>query len=143
MFWDASAIMAVILEEPRSETIISFFKKDMEGMAAWWGTKVECHSSISRLRRMEIISDDGKESAVEILSRIQMKLTEIFPSEEIRDEAIGLIHKHPLKTGDTLQLASALIWADHHPAGKQFVCLDDRLRKAAALEGFTLIPPKL
>lgn len=41
---------------------------------------------------------------------------------------------------DALQLAAALDWCDGNTCGESFVCLDDRLRGAAALEGFRVLP---
>ena len=45
--------------------------------------------------------------------------------------------------GDSLQLAAALVWADHRPTGLGFACLDRRLRRAAAQEGFEVLPMAL
>lgn len=47
---------------------------------------------------------------------------------------------HPLRAADSLQLAAAFVWANGHPAGHHFVCLDERLRQAAIQEGFIVLP---
>ncbi len=109
-------------------------------MAVWWGTEVECHSAISRLHRMLIINQGQAESARELPAALKIYWEEIAPDDNVRLEAIRQIHRHPLKAADGLQLAAAMIWANHRPAGKYFVCLDDRLREVARIEGFLLVP---
>lgn len=39
-----------------------------------------------------------------------------------------------------LQLAAALLWAREIRGGRDFVCLHERLRIAAILEGFQVLP---
>jgi hypothetical protein len=39
-----------------------------------------------------------------------------------------------------LALAAALVWAGGRPARHGLVCLDERLREAAAREGFAILP---
>lgn len=142
-FWDASAITPIVSTEPFSAAIISFSRLEKEPMTVWWGTAIECNSAISRLLRTSVMSLDQAEGARNLLDGIRTKWEEIIPSEEIRDKAIILLKKYALKAGDALQLAAALLWAGHKPSGKQFVCLDDRLREAAQLEGFNLFPEKM
>jgi len=47
-----------------------------------------------------------------------------------------LLRVHPLRAGDSLQLAAAIIAAEHEPATLEFVSLDERLNEAASREGF-------
>jgi hypothetical protein len=47
---------------------------------------------------------------------------------------------HPLRALDALQLATALVWSQGHGGTRHFVCLDQRLREAAQMEGFTVVP---
>jgi hypothetical protein len=51
-----------------------------------------------------------------------------------------LLAGHELSGADSLQLAAALIWAGDSPAGRTFVCLDNKLRAAAQREGFLILP---
>jgi hypothetical protein len=55
-------------------------------------------------------------------------------------KALRLLGVHPLRAADALQLAAALILVRDDPAGRAFVCLDERLREAALLEGFRVLP---
>ncbi len=65
----------------------------------------------------------------------------IAPTLRLRDRAGRLVAAHPLRAGDALQLAAALMWCDDAPsAATPFVCLDQRLRDAARREGFAILP---
>jgi hypothetical protein len=50
------------------------------------------------------------------------------------------VRTHPLRAGDALQLAAALVACGERPEALPFVCLDDRLRDAARREGFAVLP---
>jgi hypothetical protein len=65
---------------------------------------------------------------------------EVEPAAALRERAVRLLSSHNLRAADALQLAAALVWAEERPAGRVFVCLDARLREAARLDGFTVLP---
>lgn len=50
-----------------------------------------------------------------------------------------LLRLHPLRAADALQLAAALVLAEHDPRTLPFVTLDERLALAAEQEGFELM----
>jgi hypothetical protein len=64
---------------------------------------------------------------------------EIVPTDAVRRTAERLLRAHPLRAADSLQLAAALIAADHDPTSLEIVCLDDRLSTAARREGFSVL----
>jgi hypothetical protein len=47
---------------------------------------------------------------------------------------------HALRAADSLQLAAALVAAEHDPRSLRFVALDHRLAEAARREGFEVVP---
>ena len=49
-----------------------------------------------------------------------------------------MLRVHSLRAADSLQLAAALVAADHDPASLQVVSLDQRLNDALYQEGFLL-----
>jgi uncharacterized protein len=61
------------------------------------------------------------------------------PADAVRRTAERLLRVHPLRCADSLQLAAALISADHDPATLEIVCLDARLTGAARREGFAVL----
>ncbi len=65
---------------------------------------------------------------------------EILPLESIRQQAQRLIGAHRLRAADAFQLAAAIVWHQQFSGTASFVSLDDRLRLAAALEGFRVMP---
>jgi hypothetical protein len=64
----------------------------------------------------------------------------VEPTDDVRIHALRVLRLHPLRAADALQLAAAIVWCRARPYGAAFVCLDDRLRGAAAREGFTVEP---
>ena len=75
-----------------------------------------------------------------ILDRLRASWLEIEPSEALRHGAMRLLRVHPLRAGDALQLAAALVWAGTG-TGLGFVTLDPRLADAARAEGFDVVMP--
>jgi predicted nucleic acid-binding protein len=75
-----------------------------------------------------------------ILRSLVASSTEVPPTEEVRVSAEHLVSKYVLRAADSLQLAAALAWRQGYTEGASFVTLDGRLRLAAALEGFRVLP---
>jgi len=142
-FWDSTAILPLLLNGPISDELISLLRAEKGKMIVWWGATIECSSAISRLRRMNFLDQDGEAKAREMLRVLQHSWQEISPLDDVREEAIKVVHRYPLKPAESLQLAAAVIWTNHHPAGKRFVSLDGWLREAAITEGFVLIPESI
>ena len=138
-FWDSSAILPLCLKESATDTVGRLLKTD-EDIVVWWATRVECLSAISRRRREGILSINAELKAKKVLSALSAEWSEVQPSDLVRQRAERLLMVHPLRAGDSLQLAAALIWAGEMPQGLQLVCLDQNLREAAFKEGFTAIP---
>lgn len=57
-FWDSSALVTLLLEQPRSAHARTLAAEDGE-MMVWWGSAVECASAIARLHRDGQLSMDG------------------------------------------------------------------------------------
>lgn len=53
--------------------------------------------------------------------------------------ALDLLARHPLRAGDAVQLASCLRLRQRLSIAVQFVAYDDRLLKAAQLEGVAIL----
>jgi predicted nucleic acid-binding protein len=110
-------------------------------MIAWWASPVECGSAVHRLRREGTF---GAEEAAQVLTALTAAFDAanvVQPGDDVAATALRLLAVHPLRAGDALQLAAALVWAQgSRPGGREFVCLDDRLRTAATLEGFHVVP---
>ncbi len=104
-------------------------------MAVWWGTPVECTSGIARLQREGVLTAGEARSATHSLLHLADSWWPVQPTEWVAELAQRLVRVHPLRAGDSLQLAAALIWAGEVRAGAVMVTLDRRLAVAADLEG--------
>ena len=49
-FWDASALVPLVLDQPRTARARALYTSDPE-LVVWWGSPIECASAISRLHR--------------------------------------------------------------------------------------------
>jgi len=138
-FWDASAIIPLLLEETDRATLLRILEQDPV-MLAWWGTPVECMSAIARREREGAMTRADVTSALAQLRAIGDAWQEVLPSEAVRTAAQRLLRVHALRTADALQLAAAVVASEHEPASLPFVSMDQRLNDAATREGFHVLP---
>lgn len=139
MFWDSSALVPLLLPEDRSAALTAELLADKEP-TIWWATPLECQSAIQRRHREALLSSAELAVATERLRALIELLNTVAPTDDVRRRAARLVAVHPLRAADALQLAAALIWCEEQPHGEKFVSLDERLRRAAASEGFDLVP---
>src|SRR5207253_8552970 len=139
IFWDASAIIPLLVHESSSDSVADVVGRDPR-MTVWWGTLVECQSALARGERLARLSAAAADSARRDLRVLGHGWTEIEPSDLVRDRAGGFLRAYPLRAADALQLAAAVVWADGR-RGEAFMTLDNRLAAAALAEGFELPLP--
>ena len=65
-FWDASAVVPLVVSEPPSDALIGLLEADA-AMVVWWGTPVEIASALARREREGALSADGATRALERL----------------------------------------------------------------------------
>ncbi len=134
-FWDSSAVAPLLFPEEASKLRLSQVAAG-DSMLVWWAVSVECMSAIQRRARSGLLSEAEANAAIKNLRVMENTWTEIAPTAELRQEAERLLLTHPLRAADALQLAAAIIGADHEPDGMIFYTGDARLAEAAAKEGF-------
>ena len=139
-FWDASAVVPLLHEEPASPACRSALGEDPD-VAVWWGTEVECVSAIGRGERSAALGPVEVQRALQRLNDLGQRWVEIQPVGSVRTTARRLLRLHPLRSADALQLAAAIVCAEGEPGVLPFVCLDARLADAARREGFTVLEP--
>ncbi|PYO57432.1 MAG: PIN domain-containing protein [Candidatus Rokuibacteriota bacterium] len=110
------------------------------GLVLWWASSVECQSAVFRRHREGELPLSALNEALVRLKALVDNADVVAPTDRVRERAGRLLAAHPLRAGDALQLAAALIWCNETPQGDSFVSLDDRLREAARREGFALVP---
>ena len=136
-FWDSSALVPLLVREPRTSALSALYKQD-PAVLAWWGSEIECASAIGRLERAGALDVDSAEHALSRLDSLQDTWQEIQPVSEIKMTARRLLRVHPLRAADALQLAAAFVASERRPPTLEFVCLADRLNDAARREGFVI-----
>ena len=138
-FWDSSAIIPLLVMEPQTEVIGEVYA-DGSGMLVWWATEVECASAIARREREGFLPSPEVGQALERLAVLKDEWHELQPAERARSIARRMLRVHPLRAGDALQLAAALLGSEGDPNSLELVTLDERLSDAANKEGFVTIP---
>lgn len=137
-FWDASAIVPLLIEERSSEVLRALLTDDPH-IVVWWATHTECASALARLDREELLDTQSLQAAHKRLSLLLANWEEVDPHDEVRHTAARFLRVHPLRAADALQLAAAYLAAERRPQSLEMVTLDERLAAAAQKEGFVVI----
>jgi predicted nucleic acid-binding protein len=138
-FWDSSAIVPLCCAQSGTAQGRRLFA-DLGRIVAWWGTPVEARSAFARLVREGDLTSVQRATAVKLLDQLRRSWDEILPTQAVRVIAESLPDDYSLRAGDAWQLAAALVWCRERPRRRPFVCLDQRLAKAASDMGFTVHP---
>lgn len=134
-FWDASAIVPLLVEEPASAACREWLRDDRE-MLVWALSVTEATSAVRRKQRMGELTEAAADEALGRLDALAGAWSEVQALPRVRDRAHRLLAVHDLRAGDALQLAAALTATLDRPQLLPFVCLDARLQAAARREGF-------
>ena len=138
-FWDTSALVALLVEEPTSDKRAAQLREDPR-VVVWWATWVECESSIQRRVREGSLVAAGERVARARLQQLSGACSEVAPSEALRSLASRLPRTHPPRVADALQLSAALTLLNAARGSLRFVCGDERLNRAAEIEGLLPLP---
>jgi predicted nucleic acid-binding protein len=70
-YWDASAIVPLLVDEPRTGRARDLRDEDTQ-VVVWWGTPVECASALARLRREGALSAaEGAADALQLAAALE------------------------------------------------------------------------
>ncbi|TAN24484.1 MAG: PIN domain-containing protein [Acidobacteria bacterium] len=136
-FWDASALSPLIVTDVFTARAEALMHQD-EGMMVWWGSRVECASSLARREREGRLAAAESEASWRRLERMVVTWNEVAPNDDLRAESVRLLRRHSLRAADALQLAAAVLAAKTRPQPLDFVTFDERLADAAREEGFRI-----
>jgi len=137
-FWDASAIVPLLVEEDSTAAMQALALEDPV-ILVWWATEVECASAIARLERDGGLDAARAEQAFGRLRQIADGWHEVDPSDALRETAVRILRVHALRAADALQLAAAWLASERRPGSVELVTLDDRVAGAARREGFPVV----
>jgi predicted nucleic acid-binding protein len=138
-FWDASALVPLLVPEHASDAVARLLRADPEIVVAWTATS-ECISACVRRHRERVASDRQLAGALNRLRELSAHWNIAEPTSILRSAAEKLVARHALRTGDAIQLASATVTAEACGGALDLVCFDPRLALAATTEGLRVVP---
>lgn len=101
---------------------------------------VEVASALARRCREGAFPAAERDRALAALEDDLSALRVVEVSTSVVDEARVLLVRHPLRAGDAIQLASALLLRRELAEPVTFAAYDDRLKSAARAEGLAVVP---
>ena len=137
-FWDTSAIIPLCYIQSVSLAARAVHRR-FRSPVIWWGTRVEIHSGLGRLKRLREIDERGMASAIQKWETFEDEANVVMPVEYVLEIATTLPGLYGLRSQDAFQLAAALVWCREKPRNRSFVSADVRLADAASDAGFDAV----
>lgn len=138
-YWDASALVPLIVEESSTRALRSLVAEDTQ-IVTWAWSPVEIAGAVERRVRAGQLDRASRRSILGRLNELATRWDEVTDLMAVRRRAVGLLARHPLRAADAAQLGAALLVADLGMPELEFVCLDDTLSLAAEREGLAVVP---
>ena len=137
-FFDASALIKRYVREPHSAAVRRWLTSGPVVISRL--SEVEVVSGLARLGREGAIAAPRRDRAIAAFTRDIGAWHVVELSGEVSALARALLLRHPLRSGDAIQLASALrLQQITHLPLTAFVAYDARLLAAAAAEGLAAV----
>jgi uncharacterized protein len=144
-FADSSALVKLYSDEPGHEHV-----RELLSVAVAQLARVEVPAALWRKQRLgELSVDDARLLAADFEADYfgadseLPRFAAVATTVGILDEAARLCAVHGLRAYDAVQLSSALAVRHADDSCTAFAAFDRSLRRAAAAEGFDLVPPSL
>jgi hypothetical protein len=144
-FFDSSALVKLYVPEPGMGVVPSIDDRPMISEL----TRVELPSAFWRKHRLgQLSAQDASDLSTDFEADYygeegEPRFAVMRISDVTVSMASGLVARADLRAGDAIQLASALVARQVGREVTAFATFDVRLRTAAAIEGFTLVPSSL
>ena len=138
-FWDSSALVPLVVQQPASPEVEGWIAEDAD-VVAWTLTPVELVSAVRRLRREGALDERSARAAEEVARELAIRAHVVADVERVKTIATRLLRVHALRAADALQLGAALAWSDGQTEGAILHTFDQRLAEAASREGFQVRP---
>ena len=139
IYLDTSLLVMLYVPERGSREVATAVRADPQLIVSDL-TRLEFASAVTRLvREGSLPSSRGRE----LLARLDHEwecYVRVRVSDDVLTEGVALLGRHPLRTLDAVQLASALLVDRNGPTRVRFGTAHRRLAQAAAREG---LPPLL
>lgn len=137
-YWDASALVPLIVAEPMSDVMRGLLAEDGR-IATWVWSYTEIAGAVERRAREGAISWDQRLSVLQRLLLLADSWDEVTDVLAVRSRANSLLARHPLRAADAGQLGAALLLQEQLVSTLTFICLDRRLSIAASDEGLHVL----
>lgn len=141
-FWDTSAIVPLLMDEPESETMRALLLDDQAILASFI-TPIEVTSAIWRRLHKRELDLRSRTDAERQFANVSKNWFAVREYQRVTDTALDVLTRRRLRTADAIQLASAIVSleiGEQKPASLPFVTLDTDLASAAHEEGFPVLP---
>ena len=137
-YWDASALVPLVVAEPHSGTVRTWLSED-DRIVTWAWTRTEIVGAIERRVREGSLSRLQRREVLRRFDAFAESWDEVTDVLAVRARASALLARHPLRAADAGQLGAALLIQEQLAGVLTFVCLDHRLSSAAELESLRVI----
>ena len=137
-YWDASALVPLVVAEPDSELVRSWLSED-DRIVTWAWTRTEITSAIERRAREGSLSRQQRREVLRRFDAFAGRWDEVADMLAVRTRANALLARHPLRAADAGQLGAALLIQEQLAGVLTFVCLDHRLSTAAERESLHVV----
>lgn len=132
-YFDASALVKRYIHEVGSDQVQQWLVLPRPATSRW--SQVEILSALSRRSREGRVSPAERNAMAADLSDDLAGFLLVELTDEVIAACDALLARHPLRAGDCVQLASALVLKQRTGQPVMFHAFDQRLSKAAVLEG--------
>ena len=137
-YWDASALVPLVVAEPDSGVVRTWLSED-DQIVTWAWTRTEIVSAIERRVREGSLSRPQRREVLQRFEAFAGSWDEVTDVLAVRSRANALLARHPLRAADAGQLGAALLIQERLAGVLTFVCLDHRLSSAAELESLSVV----
>ena len=137
-YWDSSALIPLVVEEPGSDLARSWLGQDSQ-IATWGLTRLELVGAVERRAREGRVTSAERRQLLARFGDLFDAMGEVTDLLAVRQRAIPLLARHALRAADASQLGAAMLAAENDPTSLPFVCLDQNLALAAEREGFPVL----
>jgi predicted nucleic acid-binding protein len=133
-FFDSSAIVPLCVAQSVSQSTRELFRRFNTQVVART-TLIGTTSTLYQAVALGALTQSNARRALARLEQLENRWAEVVASGRVREVALDVLRAHQLRSGDAIQLASALVWCKDKPRRRSFVCFDQRLGKAADRAG--------
>lgn len=139
VYLDTSALLKLCVLETGTPLALALWER-ADAVVTSRIADAEVKSVLAAAERIGRIDAAPAAQARDKWSELRPALTLVEVTASITERAADLVDRRPLRAGDAIHLASALLLAEVRPV---FAAWDRGLAAAARAEGLTVLPPAL